>query len=162
MLEGVLGAYSIQAHPIFRESGSGLIPMDSLKAAGAYASRRSPVGWLSIMAKSGDGDATFKLSKLLLTQFDYRVVFAVITIIGDDVCEKCSGTGVFKWKSGNLRPCKVCDQTGVAKHDLKDLAKKFDTSESSIDDALTFISKEECEAEQELARFLSRERSADG
>ncbi len=160
MLEGILAMYSVPSHPMYREFGTGLIPIDSLKAAGAIAERKSIPGWLTILTRSGDLDSALKLSNMLIAKFGRSTTYAVMALLDNDICSKCNGTGVYKWKSGNVRECKVCDKSGKRQYDIGELSAKFNVPENTIRNALHYVLAEESDAEAEIRAFLSRERSA--
>lgn len=108
MLEPVLAMYSVPSSPLYREFGSGLLTQDSLKATGVYAQRKSELGWLTILAKSGDKSSQIDIIKKLTTQYGALVSTVAIFSVIPKICTKCNGTKVYKWKSGNIRDCTNC------------------------------------------------------
>lgn len=160
MLEPVLAMYSVPSSPLFREVGSGLLTQDSLKAAGAFAQRKSHIGWLTILAKSGDKPSQVSAVETLV-QDGYGTLVAALSLFAviPQICSKCNGTGVYKWKSGNIRDCKQCTD-GYVFVPHKEQAKQLGLDILEVEKCIDHLLKEESDANDEIKRFLINERSA--
>lgn len=161
MIDGVLAMYSTPSHPLYRSFGSGLLTQESMKAAGAIASRTNETGWLSILVRSGDMQAIKSLSKVLFIEgYTLNQAYgAALFLLDKGICSKCNGTGVYKWKSGNIRPCKVCMKTGRVPANMTYIAEKAHVPMPELESVVDYILNSEHEAEQSIVGFLSKERS---
>ncbi|HHP0467314.1 TPA: hypothetical protein ACRZZI_004975 [Vibrio harveyi] len=159
MLEPVLAMYSVPSSPLYREVGSGLLTQESLKCAGAFAQRKSKLGWLVILSKSGDTPSQIEAIEHLIKEYGAVVASLSLFTIIPKVCKKCNGTGVYKWKSGNIRECKKC-KDGFVTISHEEQCKELGVDVAKVDECIHKLLIEESDAIDEIKRVLQKERSA--
>lgn len=161
MLEPVIAMYSVPSSPLYREVGSGMLTQDSLKAVGVFAQRVSKVGWLTILSKSGDKKSQIEAIHQLMPKYGALVASVGLFSVIPKICDKCKGTGTYKWKSGNIKECKSCtDGRVIADH--KYICSELGIEVDSVNECIDFLLKEESLSIDEIKRKLKKERSADG
>lgn len=163
MLTAVLAMYSTPSSPVFRGVSAGVLTAEALKIAGVRASKRSRLGWNVIRAQAGDRQACAEITKSL-NKAGFRsvdILATLVVLLPDNLCCQCNGTGkVYSPTGRRWKKCDRCDGAGKRALNLDVICEKYHATREEVERAVNVCLIAQSDAEEEIGRFLRKEKTA--